>query len=114
VARYPETAWWWNPAQPGQALFMEVQGATLFVAVLAYDGRGQASWYRALGTMTNMSRFTGPLVQCQGPPAIASTTCFTTVGTLTIAFSSTLAGTASLTQAGASVPLAYSIQRYRY
>jgi hypothetical protein len=115
VGGYPETGWWWNPSQPGQGLFLEVQGTRIHLAMLAYDGTGRATWYLADAPMTSPASFAGDLLQClhrvpgqPGPPF----SCSIFVGRMAINFASVIAGTATITVAGQSSQ--YPIQRYRF
>jgi Tol biopolymer transport system component len=118
VAGYPETGWWYNPATPGQGLFMEVQGTSLFATLFAYDTRGQATWYLAQGAMGSARSFTGALNLCQGLPNSAPSgvapNCTTSAGAIVLAFTSLIAGSATVTSSQASKPVIYAIKRYTF
>lgn len=96
----PESGWWWNPDEPGTGWYLEVQDSTLFLAGFLYDERGQASWVNASGTMSSTRAFSGTLCRCGGGQTLGGTyqpaTCSGDLGTLSLAFSSPLAGTLTL------------------
>ncbi len=106
VAGYPETGWWYNPAEPDRALFLEVQGSTLFAAFTAYGNDGKALWYQTLGSMSAANSYAGNLYVCTG---LALSTCTTNAGAINLAFSSTLAATMTLPN-GNKIPM----QRWRF
>jgi hypothetical protein len=116
VAGYPETGWWWNPASPGQGLFLEIQGTSLFASIFAYDTRGQATWYLTQGAMSTPTRFIGTLNFCQGmlsaAPSGTAPNCFISAGTIALAFTSPLAATATITTTQAAKPVTYPVQRF--
>ncbi len=93
VTGYPETGWWWNTAEPGRAVFLEVQGTSLFATLLGYGTNGNAIWHQSQGTMTSPTSYTGTLNICTGT---ATPTCTTSAGNIAINFTSALAGTFTL------------------
>ncbi len=106
VTGYPETGWWWNAAEPGRALFLEIQGNSLFASILGYSATGSVIWYQSQGTMSSSSTYTGTLNICSG----ANTSiCIASAGNIAFNFTSTLAGTFTLPN-GRTIP----IQRYRF
>jgi Tol biopolymer transport system component len=103
---YPETGWWWNAAEPGRALFLEVQGTSLYASLLGYNLNGSATWYQAQGMMNSPTAFAGALNICT---SATTPLCATSAGNIAINFTSTLAGTLTLPN-GNSIP----IQRFRF
>lgn len=66
---YPESGFWWNPAEPGTAAVAEVQGNTLMIGLLDYDATGRARWTYAANDMILQLLFVAPLLDVvNGPP----------------------------------------------
>jgi hypothetical protein len=105
VAGYPEAGWWYAP-QTNQSLFLEVQGTTLAANIASYATTGRAIWYQTTGTMTSAQAYSGQLNACTGG---VTPTCATNAGTISLTFSSTLAGTMTLPGGKA-----LAIQRFRF
>ncbi|MCB1552957.1 MAG: hypothetical protein KDJ14_04035 [Xanthomonadales bacterium] len=71
----PESGTWWNPAQSGWGILIEIQDNFLFAAVYTYEPTGPAIWYTATGFLSGNSRFVGvldgfrngPCLSCPGP-----------------------------------------------
>jgi hypothetical protein len=53
----PESGFWYNPAEPGSGVALEVQDNYVFLAAYVYDTQGRATWFTAQGFMTGNSRF---------------------------------------------------------
>lgn len=69
----PESGTWWNPAEPGTGIFIEVQDNFLVAAAFLGDANGNPVWYTATNFLTGNARFDGTLdltrnVQCPGCP----------------------------------------------
>jgi DNA-binding beta-propeller fold protein YncE len=109
----PETGWWWNPAEPGRGVFLEVQGTTLFLAMFLYDDRGEPVWYSSQNAMTSTSLFAGALTEHGSGQTLTGAyrapATSTGRGTVTLGFSSRAAGTLTLPD-GTQIP----IQRFTF
>lgn len=57
----PESGTWWNPAEPGWGILLEIQDNFLFAAVYTYQPAGPATWYTATGFLSGNARFVGQL-----------------------------------------------------
>ena len=59
----PQTGWWWNPAEAGRGVSLEVRGGNIFFASYLYDASGRSSWYAAAGaTSLEGALFNGNLL----------------------------------------------------
>ncbi|MSP49806.1 MAG: hypothetical protein EXQ95_10845 [Alphaproteobacteria bacterium] len=100
AAGMPQKGWWWSSAESGRGYFLEVQGSTLFLAAYMYDSTGQAVWYISLGAMTSTSLYTGTLTEFRGGQTLGgaynATTSSSSVGAITLQFSSQTAATLTL------------------
>ncbi len=66
---YPESGFWWNPAEPGTGVVLEVQGNTMMVGLLDYDAAGRARWTYASADMIFGLLFVAPVLDVvTGPP----------------------------------------------
>ncbi len=57
----PESGVWWNPAEPGYGLQLEIQDNFAAVFLFTYDVAGNAQWYVANGFLTGNALFVGEL-----------------------------------------------------
>jgi hypothetical protein len=67
----PESGTWWNPAESGTGIFIEVQDNFLVAAVFTGDAQGRPVWYNATKFLTGNALFDATLdlttnVQCPG------------------------------------------------
>ena len=67
----PESGVWWNPAEPGTGILLEIQDNFLFAAVYSYDGAGFATWYTTAGFLTGNARYDGQLDAFRGGPCLS-------------------------------------------
>lgn len=113
----PESGIWWNPAESGTGVVIEVQDNFMVVAAFVGDAQGKATWYTAGAFLTGNARFDGSLdltvgSQCPG----CAYTGFPTVqagagGTVRIIFDQADPTKASLTWGnGRTIP----IERYPF
>jgi serine protease len=113
AAKAPETGWWWNPDESGRGFFIERQGSTLFLAGYMYDSAGNAVWYIASGSTTELSLGTSWSEYAYGQtltgPYQAARLKSNAAGTLKWVFSSPQ--TAVLTLPGGR---AVSLQRFEF
>jgi hypothetical protein len=119
-ARMIESGLYYNSSEPGRGFSIEQQGGVVTLIFYIYDSAGAPVWYFASGvTMLNatgyptlatgFSRYSGG--QCLGCTYTAPAT--TTIGTLSLAFSSPVAATLNI-GAGAFGAGAISIALSRY
>ncbi len=101
------SAWWFNAAEQGTGVSIEVQADKLFLAWYTYDqATGRPIWNIAGGTMSDPFHFNGSLIQYSGwelgTPYVAPTS--TPVGNVAVEFDQTNPDMASLswTIAGSS------------
>lgn len=67
----PESGVWWNPAEPGTGILLEIQDNFLFAAVYSYDNAGFATWYTTAGFLTGNARYDGQLDAFRGGPCLS-------------------------------------------
>ena len=56
-----QNGWWWNDQESGTGYFIEVQGASAFIASFMYDTAGQPTWYASVATLSGTNSLSGPL-----------------------------------------------------
>ncbi len=49
-----ESGWWWDSSQPGNGIFLEIQGDTLFAAWYHYGSSGLPRWWTFSGTLSSL------------------------------------------------------------
>lgn len=106
----PETGVWWNPAEPGTGIFIEIQDDFLVAAAYTYDATGRATWYTATGRMTGNARFQGVLDafdggNCPGCAYRPNTARLGAGGPITIVFNANDPTRATLTWGGRTMPI---------
>lgn len=78
----PESGFWWNPAEPGSGLAIEIEDDFIYVAAYLYDTQGFPYWYITSGrlvdnagtlSLNNAAVFTATGGQCLGCPWRAPT-----------------------------------------
>lgn len=58
---------WWNPSESGWGLQIVQRADISFVTLYVYDAHGQPVWYAALLNFTAPSRWSGDLMETNGP-----------------------------------------------
>ncbi|HEX4779527.1 MAG TPA: DVUA0089 family protein [Usitatibacter sp.] len=110
--------WWGGASESGWGLNVNHQGSTVFATLFTYDASGAPMWLvLANGAQQSDGSFTGALYRTTGSPFNAlpwnpANDANTQVGTMTLRFSSTAAGTLSYTVNGASVTKQISRQPF--
>ncbi len=89
---------WWNPAEPGWGMNVIHQNGIIFATLYVYDATGVPHFYSASETRGSGTAFSGPLYETRGTyfatvPYNAGSYGATSVGTLTISFSTANNGT---------------------
>ncbi len=56
-----QNGWWWNDQESGTGYFIEVQGASAFIASFMYDAAGQPTWYASGAGLSGTQLLSGPL-----------------------------------------------------
>jgi lysyl endopeptidase len=107
---------WWNPNESGWGLNVTEQGTIAFATLFDYDANGKPLWFvMPNGPQSSGGNFSGPLYTVKGPPFNANpwgVTTPTAVGTMTLHFTSGIAGT--LTYSVNGVTVTKSIQRQTF
>lgn len=114
------TALWWNSSESGWGINVNQQGDIAFATLFTYDSSGAPLWLVMSGGMRQgtADTFSGPLYRTTGPAfnSIPFTPIgpgnLTQVGTMTLAFSGSNAGTLTYTVNGVSVTKAIEKQIY--
>jgi hypothetical protein len=87
----PFVGWWWNPAESGRGMSVELQGQHMFIGVYMYEEDGRPVWYVADAMMSTPKRFVAPLLQFANGQTMSGSyrapTAPRTVGTITVDFS---------------------------
>jgi hypothetical protein len=98
----PFVGWWWNPAESGRGMSVELQGQHMFIGLYMYEEDGRPVWYVADAMMTTPTRFVAPLLQFANGQTMSGAyrapTAPRTVGTLTMDFSGPDRATVTLSE----------------
>ncbi len=102
----PQPGWWWNPDESGSGYSIEVEGGTLFMVGFMYDGAGNPIWYLSAGPMKTPTTYSGNLVQVANGQTVTGPyhppSPPTTIGTVSIEFTSTETASIAFTDDGAT------------
>lgn len=114
----PESGFYWNPAEPGSGLTIEIQDNYVFLIGYVYDTQGRATWLTAQGLMPTVSpgtnsRFNSVLDsfsggQCIGCAYTAPIASLGSGGPVSLNWTTEIEAT--LTWGGRTIPL----QRFDY
>ncbi len=113
----PETGLWWNPAESGRGINLEVQDNTLLITTYVYRPDGTATWFTSAGPLNYTYNGAGVLQtvtyngqldaaingQCIGCAYRAPTTLAGAGGPISINFRTEM--TANLTWGGVTIPI---------
>ena len=64
VSFTPESGFYWNPAEPGSGIAIEIQDNILFLSGYVYDTQGRATWVTSAGALSGANsddRYSGTL-----------------------------------------------------
>jgi hypothetical protein len=108
----PETGFYWNPAEPGSGIAIEIQDNILFLAGYVYDTQGNATWVTSAGAIGGNSTYNGTLDQFRGGQCIgcAYTANFRTGSAGPVAINWSTETRATFTWGGRTFP----IERFNY
>ena len=89
----PDNGWYWNPAESGRGLNIEIQNNILFAAGFVYDNVGDPIWVTTGGPMSSDHTYSGAVIltsggQCIGCMYRAPTV--SNIGNITITFPTSL------------------------
>jgi len=102
----PQSGWWWNPDESGSGYSIEVEGGTLFMVGFMYDAAGNPVWYLSAGPMKTPTTYSGSLVQVANGQTVTGPyhppSPPTTIGTVSIEFTSTETASIAFTDDGAT------------
>jgi len=109
----PESGYYWNPAESGSGLSIEIQDNYVFLIGYVYDAQGAPTWVSAQGLLTGNAVFTGQLDrfingQCIGCAYRAPTAQTGVGGPISLNWATET--TATLVWGGRTIPL----QRFDY
>lgn len=98
---------WWNANESGWGMSLTQHGSQIFVAVYTYDEAGRAVWYVIPNCPVTATGCTGDLYRVKGGTAptlawVPDSLALTTVGSGTLTFASSSAGTFDFTIDGVS------------
>jgi len=99
LAILPENGWYWNESQSGRGFNIEIQNNLLFMSAFVYRPDGTPVWYVAGGAMSSPTQWTAALLQASQGQCLGCTyraPQLTTVGTVSINFTSERTATISL------------------
>jgi len=82
------SGWWYDSAQPGTGVAMEIKGSNIFLAWFVYDEAGRTTWYASGGGLANDTVYSGELYMWTGWPwgETYSKPQASSVGTVTVIF----------------------------
>jgi hypothetical protein len=66
----PESGVWWNPAEPGTGLLIEIQDNYVAVFAYVYDQAGNPTWFTSNGFLTGNALYQGQLDRFTGGQCI--------------------------------------------
>jgi alpha-tubulin suppressor-like RCC1 family protein len=104
---FPQSGYWWNPAEAGRGYVIEYNGTNVFMAAFLYDQSGRSTWYGGGPAPLTGSTFTAPMSAYSGGQTLTgsyrSATQGTSPGNISITFSDATDGT--LTWPGGTIPI---------
>ena len=62
----PESGWYWNPAEPGTGIALEIQDNHVFLVGFLYSAAGNPVWLASEGTLTGNALYDGELYAASG------------------------------------------------
>ena len=109
----PESGYYWNPAESGSGLSIEIQDNYVFLIGYVYDTQGRSTWVSSQGLLSGNAVFNGVLDsfsngQCIGCAYRAPTANLGSGGPISLNWATET--TATLTWGGRTIPL----QRFDY
>lgn len=63
---FPDTGWYWNPAEGGRGFAIERQGDKIFLSGFLYESNGHPTWYVSTMEMQSNKQFIGALARFAG------------------------------------------------
>jgi hypothetical protein len=114
----PQNGVWWNPTQSGRGYSLEVQGNQLVFTMYLYDDSGSATWNTGILNQQADGSYTGTLSRFSGGQSLNGTyvapTGASTVGTVSLSFTTTSTGTAILTPSAGGSPINLPLQKFSF
>lgn len=105
----PESGWYWNPAEPGTGIAVEIQDNRVFLVGFLYDSTGRATWLGSDGTLTGNAQYDGEMFSASGGTCLGCSfrphTEFPSGGHISIVWSATDPTRATLTWGGRTMPI---------
>jgi alpha-tubulin suppressor-like RCC1 family protein len=104
---FPQSGYWYNPAESGRGFTIEFNGTKIFMAAFLYDSSGRSTWYGAGPTAMTGSTFSAPLTAYSGGQTLTGNyqapTQGTSPGNISITFTDATDG--MLTWPGGTIPI---------
>jgi hypothetical protein len=111
----PQNGWWWNASEGGSGYAIEVQGNQIFLAAFMYEPGGNAAWYVSTLTSQIDNTYFGTLSRYQGGQTLLGfyqSPTSTAIGSVTLAFTSTNAGSLQFIPSSGGAGRTISLSRF--
>ncbi|MBI1889198.1 MAG: lamin tail domain-containing protein [Burkholderiales bacterium] len=111
----PQSGWYWNPSEGGRGYAIERQGNQLFLTAFFYESSGAATWAAAILLAQSDGRYTGEFMKYSGGQTLLGSykvTSSTKIADVSLAFTTSTAGTLSVTAVGGSSSASIALQAY--
>lgn len=112
---FPETGWYWNPAEGGRGFAIERQGDKIFLSGFLYESNGHPTWYVSTLEMQSNKQFIGSLARFAGGQSLTGEYKSATespVGYVLLSFTSTTEGTLYVTPDTGENAITVRLQRF--
>ncbi len=114
----PQNGVWWNPTQSGRGYSLEVQGNQLVFTMYLYDDSGSATWNTGILNQQSDGSYTGTLSRFAGGQSLngsyVAPSGVSTIGTVSLSFTTTSAGTALLTPSTGGGPINLPLEKFSF
>ena len=105
----PESGWYWNPAEPGTGIALEIQDNRVFLVGFLYDTAGNPTWLASEGALTGNALYDGEMYAATGGTCLGCayrvSTTHLSGGHIRISWSASDPTQATLTWGGRTTPI---------